>query len=76
MNEKIKLNHKCIHCDGIIYIGDGTIIGNVPTHLFVDGTKVQMEEAVRECIEIAAKGSAFILSAGCEVPPGSPIENI
>jgi uroporphyrinogen decarboxylase len=52
------------------------IFGNVSTHLFVDGTKKQIEESVKECIDIAAKGSAFILAPGCEVPPETPIENI
>jgi len=52
------------------------IFGNVPPHLLVDGTKAEIEESVRQCIEIAAKDSAFVLSPGCEIPPETPIENI
>jgi len=52
------------------------IIGNVPTLLFLEGTKEQMEAAVRECIDIAAAGSAYILCSGCEVPQDTPIEAI
>jgi uroporphyrinogen decarboxylase len=44
------------------------IIGNVATELFYTGTKDEMEQAVKNCIEVAAKESAFILSTGCEVP--------
>jgi len=44
------------------------IVGNVETSLFVEGTKEQMEMAVKSCIDIAAKGSAYILAPGCAVP--------
>ena len=52
------------------------IFGNVPPHLLVDGTKAEIEESVRQCMETAAKDSAFILAPGCEIPPETPIENI
>jgi len=56
--------------------GRVVIFGNVPPHLFVDGTKQQMEDSVRECMATAAKDSAFILCPGCEIPPETPIENL
>lgn len=52
------------------------IIGNVDTHLFYSGTKEEMEQAVRKCIAIAAKDSAFILSTGCEVPWAGSVERV
>ncbi len=44
-----------------------TIIGNIPTELFLEGTKEQLEEHVRYCIDTAASESSFILSSGCTV---------
>jgi uroporphyrinogen decarboxylase len=52
------------------------IIGNVETSLFVEGTKEQIEESVRNCVEIAAKGSAYILASGCEIPINASAENV
>jgi len=44
------------------------VIGNVSTELFQSGSKQDMENAVRECIKVANKGTRFILSSGCEIP--------
>lgn len=52
------------------------IIGNVPTTLFEEGTKEEMEQAIRNCLDIAADGSGYILSSGCEIPVNSPRENV
>ncbi len=52
------------------------VIGNVATTLFERGSKGEMEEAVKKCIEIGARGSAFILASGCEIPPNSRKENL
>lgn len=52
------------------------IIGNVDTMLFYSGTRQQMEEAVKSCIDIAAKHSAYILSTGCEVPAAATPEAV
>jgi uroporphyrinogen decarboxylase len=54
--------------------GKAVIIGNVATDLFVMGSVEQMEEDIRRCIDIAAAGSGFILSSGCEVPPNAKRE--
>ncbi|MCK4822785.1 uroporphyrinogen decarboxylase family protein [bacterium] len=49
------------------------IIGNIDTMLFYSGTHQQMEEAVKNSTDIAAKHGAYILSTGCEVPAaGTP----
>ena len=51
--------------------GKAVIMGNVPTLLFAEGTKQQMEAAVKECVDTAAKGSKYILCSGCEIPLNS-----
>lgn len=51
-------------------------MGNVPTSLFAEGTKEQMEEAVKNCLDIAAQGSAYVLCSGCEIPYHSSLENV
>lgn len=56
--------------------GKAVVIGNVGIGLFLEGTKGQMEEAVKNCIEVAAKDSGYILASGCELPENSPIENV
>lgn len=61
----VELNHKRT-----------VIIGNVDTNLFYSGTKEEMERTVKNCIDIAAKESAFILSTGCEVPWVGSIERV
>ncbi len=52
------------------------IIGNVDILLFKDGTKKQIEDATKGCIDTAAPYSAFVLSSACEIPPTAPLENI
>ena len=56
--------------------GKVTIMGNVPTGLFADGSPEEMEEAVNTCLETAAQGSGFILSSGCEIPFNSTEDRI
>ncbi|HEX78316.1 MAG TPA: hypothetical protein G4O03_07945 [Dehalococcoidia bacterium] len=52
------------------------IMGNVPTRLFSQGTQEEMEAAVKGCIDTAAKGGAFLLSSGCDIPADSRPELI
>jgi uroporphyrinogen decarboxylase len=54
--------------------GKVVVIGNVATELFLMGTKEQIEEAVKECLDIAGRGGAYILSSGCGVP--GTLENV
>lgn len=51
--------------------GRAVIMGNVPTALFAEGTKQQMEAAVKDCVDTAAKGSKYILCSGCDIPLNS-----
>ena len=51
------------------------IRGNVGPAIFSEGTKEQIEEAVKNCIDIGAEGSAYVLSTGCQIPLTTPLEN-
>lgn len=52
------------------------IVGNVDTRLFAQGSKEEMEAAVRKCINIAAPGSGYVLSSGCEIPLSAPLDMV
>jgi len=56
--------------------GKAVVIGNVGTNLFLSDTKDDMERAVKNCIDLAAPNSGFILASGCEVPGIAPPEKI
>ena len=58
-------------------VGDKqTILGNVkPAQTLFSGTPDDVLAESRACIEKAA-GRAFILGAGCDVAPGTPLENV
>jgi uroporphyrinogen decarboxylase len=52
------------------------LMGNVATGLFADGSREEMEAAIRRCIETAAKGSGYILASGCEIPLNSTEDRV
>ena len=56
--------------------GKAVVIGNVNTSLFFLSRKDEMEKAIKNCIDIAASNSGFILASGCEVPGIAPPEKI
>jgi uroporphyrinogen decarboxylase len=73
----ISLDSKVALSDAIQIIGQDTVIlGNVSTDLFIRGTRKDMDDAVKECIEAAHKKSRFILCSGCEVPINAPFDNL
>jgi len=51
------------------------IIGNASTEMFLSGSKVDIENAVKEGIDTAAAGNGYILCSGCQVPDLAPLEN-
>jgi len=54
---------------------DITLCGNFdPAAVLLQGTPAEVTTAAQQCI--AAAGSSFILMPGCEVPPGTPTENL
>jgi len=52
------------------------IIGNVPTELFSQGSKDEIEAAVRECVEIGTATARYVLASGCEIPYTASPDNI
>lgn len=52
------------------------IRGNLSVELFLHGTREDIDQAVRSCIETAAAGSAYILSHGCALPPDASLDSI
>ncbi|MBW2093006.1 MAG: uroporphyrinogen decarboxylase family protein [Deltaproteobacteria bacterium] len=56
--------------------GKTLVLGNISPLLFANGSKEEMETAVKECLEIAGGESKYILASGCAIPPGTPLENI
>lgn len=64
----------------LVEISQGRVVieGNFPGELYVEGTKEQIEEKVKESIEIAAEpsGYKYILCSGCQVPDNAPLENV
>ncbi|MBN1509315.1 MAG: uroporphyrinogen decarboxylase family protein [Sedimentisphaerales bacterium] len=54
---------------------DVTLAGNFdPSAVLLQGTPQQVATAAKQCIEMG--GRRFILQPGCEVPPGTPEENL
>ncbi len=52
-----------------------TLCGNIhPAEVILGGSVADVQNAARECI--AKAGKRFILMAGCEIPPDSPVENV
>ena len=52
-----------------------TLAGNFdPTAVLLQATPQEVADAARQCIEMG--GRRFILQPGCEVPPGTPEQNI
>jgi len=56
--------------------GKAVLIGNVDTKLFVTGSRDEMKQAIKDCIDKAPKDSGYILAPGCEVPAIAPPEKI
>ncbi len=51
-------------------------LGNVPTQLLMRGTPKEVELEAKHCIEQAARDGKYILSSGCDIGVGTPVENI
>jgi uroporphyrinogen decarboxylase len=56
--------------------GKAVLIGNVKTDVFFLGSREQMRQAIRNCLNHGPKDSGYILASGCEVPGIAPPEKI
>jgi uroporphyrinogen decarboxylase len=53
------------------------LIGNLdPVAVILRGTPDDVRSAAQKCLADAAEGGGYILGTGCEVPPGTPVENL
>ncbi len=59
-------------------VGPETIIGGNldPAAVFLRGTPQTVGEATRALLEATRSYKNFILSSGCDIPPGTPLANI
>ncbi len=54
---------------------DQVLLGNIdPVRTLRDGTPESITAALADCYQAA--GPRFIVGAGCEVPPGTPKQNL
>jgi len=64
----------------MVEVSQGKVVieGNFPTELYVEGTKAEIAERVKQSIDIAAEpsGYKYILCSGCQVPDNAPLENV
>jgi uroporphyrinogen decarboxylase len=56
--------------------GKTTIIGNIDPILFVEGTFDQLEERIKQCLEISQGDPRYVIAPGCQIPLAAPLENI
>jgi uroporphyrinogen decarboxylase len=52
------------------------LIGNIDTNLFFSGSREEMKQAMKKCIDLAPADSGYILASGCEVPGVAPPEKV
>jgi len=56
--------------------GNTVIIGNIDPILFVQGTRDQLEEKVKECLATSRWDPRYAVAPGCQIPLDAPLENI
>lgn len=72
IDSKVDIAHAAHLC-----AADVGLIGNIdPVNLLLKGSRKDVDEASRQCIEASSEATYFILSSGCEVPKDTPAENI
>ena len=56
---------------------DIPVMGNLdPSVLFRMGTPDEMFQAAADLLEVTRDYPNFVLSSGCDIPPGTPLENV
>ncbi len=56
--------------------GKTVIIGNIDPLLFVQGTREQLEEKVKECLAISRGDARYAVAPGCQIPLDAPLEKM
>lgn len=52
------------------------IRGNIGGEIFSDGTREQIYDAVKKCLEVDAGSNKYILSTGCQIPLNAPLDQV
>ncbi len=52
------------------------IRGQAPVDMFLQGTREQIYQEIKRCVDTAASANALMLGPGCSVPYNAPLENI
>jgi uroporphyrinogen decarboxylase len=57
--------------------GRAVLGGNLdPTSVFYNGTPETVREQAQTLLDATRAYSNFFLSSGCDLPPGTPLENV
>jgi uroporphyrinogen decarboxylase len=76
---------KCFHFGNAVKMSDilpqipadRIALGNIePAGVFKNGTPSEMKRQVKTLQEDMKSFSNFVLSSGCDIPPGTPLENV
>ncbi|MGL6196168.1 MAG: uroporphyrinogen decarboxylase family protein [Thermoguttaceae bacterium] len=53
------------------------VMGNIsPAGVFLMGTQLQMYDTTTELLNATKNYTNFVISSGCDIPPGTPIQNV
>ena len=50
-------------------------VGNADTRILLNGTREDIENEVKRCMDIGKKCPGFIMAVGNHIPPNTPVEN-
>ena len=56
--------------------GKMIIRGNVGGEIFSEGTKEQIYEAVKNCVDTASDSTKYVISTGCQIPLNAPLDQV
>lgn len=81
----LRTGARCLHVGPTVNIPDvltnfpedRLLMGNVdPVGIFRNGTPPQVADAVKELLDGTRAAKNFVISSGCDIPPGTPDDNI
>jgi uroporphyrinogen decarboxylase len=85
VDSMVSTEAKCLHFGNAVRMTDilpqvpakRIVFGNIePAGVFKNGTTDEMKEKVKALLEDMKPFNNFVLSSGCDIPPGTPLENM
>jgi uroporphyrinogen decarboxylase len=85
VDSMVSTGAKCFHFGNAVKMTDilpqvpvdRIAFGNIePASVFKNGTPGEMKEKVKTLLEEMKPFTNFVLSSGCDIPPGTPLENV